>query len=317
VIIALNFNIFSNRIKAQCDTLSKIHGGLEKPYELYDSSFYFNSQGDEIFYRKWGNQNIKKAEKVILIIHGIGYHSYPFKKIMNYIKNDSIMVYAMDLRGHGLSGKTKGELESNDKILIDIDNLVGIIKKDSPDSKIYILGSCSGGLYALGYLLSSKIHSELSGSILVGPALRLHKSQIIQIANLKSFWFMIFNHTKQKISINGKKLEMSSRDHKWINSKRNDKLAMQYVSVDYLDKLREMQKLDKKKPELAWVSSPVLIQHGGKDKIIDLKGSYYLKRNLINTKTELIVYPEGYHTLFWDNDSNQVFNDIIRWIKNN
>jgi alpha-beta hydrolase superfamily lysophospholipase len=69
------------------------------------------------------------------------------------------------------------------------------------------------------------------------------------------------------------------------------------------------------KRELAFVTIPVLIQHGGKDKIASLKGSQYLKENLINAPTELMVYPDSYHTLLWDNDSSQVFNDIASWIK--
>jgi alpha-beta hydrolase superfamily lysophospholipase len=65
-----------------------------------DFSFYFNSLGDDILHRKWGYLTIERNEKVLLIIHGIGFHSYPYKKIMNYIENDSILVFIMDLRGN-------------------------------------------------------------------------------------------------------------------------------------------------------------------------------------------------------------------------
>jgi hypothetical protein len=99
-----------------------------------DSAFYFTSLGDKIFYRKWGSPDTGKNEKVLLILHGIGFHSYPYKKIMNYIDNDCMQVYAMDLRGHGLSGKSKGILESNDKILTDVDKMIGIIREDNPKS---------------------------------------------------------------------------------------------------------------------------------------------------------------------------------------
>jgi esterase/lipase len=78
-----------------------------------------------------------------------------------------------------------------------------------------------------------------------------------------------------------------------------------------------MQKICKRKSALTQISLPVLIQHGGKDKIIDLKGSYYLKKNIINSKTELIVYPKSNHSLFWDCDSSKAFKDIVHWVLKN
>ena len=314
-----SFFIFTGLITAQApyQEIQNQYTELKTLTIDYDSLCSFKSQGDIIFYRKWGKSYIPENHKVLLIIHGVGYHSYPFMKIMNYVDQDSILVYAMDLRGHGLSGKTKGDLESNEKILTDIDNMVGIIKKENPNSEIFILGTSMGGLYSLGYLLSNKINSKLSGAILVCPALKVDRSQAIQISNLKLLWLMIFNHSKPEINIDGKKLEMSSINNEWNNSRRNDSLAIHNVSVEYLQTIHKMQKWVKRKSDMSVLSSPVLIQHGGKDKIVDLKGSYFIKENLINAKTELIVYPGSYHSMFWDNDSNQILGDIAHWIIKN
>jgi alpha-beta hydrolase superfamily lysophospholipase len=282
-----------------------------------DSAFYFTSLGDKIFYRKWGYPDIGKNEKVLLILHGIGFHSYPYKKIMNYIDNASIQVYAMDLRGHGLSGKSKGILESNDKILRDVDKMIGIIREDNPESEIYLLGVSMGGIYALGYVIGYTINNQLSGLILVGPALKTHRSQIIQIGNVRCLLQFAFNRHRPFIYLDGKRLEESSSDPDFINSRRKDSLSIHYVSIDYLAKIREMQKTCKKRPLLAKVSLPVLIQHGGKDRIIDLKGSYYLEKNLTNSKTDLLVYPESKYSLFWDGDSSKVFKDLVHWVSKN
>jgi acylglycerol lipase len=289
----------------------------KKITSMYDSVNYFNNLGTEICYHKWGNPEIPHYRIAILIIHGMGYHGAPFRKIMNYIENESICVYAIDLRGHGLSGKTKGEMESNEIVLSDLDNMIGIIIKENPVAKIFLGGSSSGGTYALGYLLSNKSRSELSGAVLVAPALKVHKSQIFQISNLKILWLSIFNPSKPAIRIDGRKLEISSRDLEWIVSKRMDKLSMGKISANYLRLIRKMQKTDTRKPELASVSIPALILHGGKDKVVDIKGSYYLKKFLVNSGAEMIVYPESYHTLFWDDNSDQVFTDIVQWIMRN
>jgi alpha-beta hydrolase superfamily lysophospholipase len=125
----------------------------------FDSSFYFASQGDSLFYRKWGELKTNERRKVLLVIHGIGYHCLPFRKIMNYTGNCNVLVYAMDLRRHGFSGGTKGILESNEKVLTDMDNMISIIKNENPNTQIYLLGTSMGGLYILGYALSC-LHSD-------------------------------------------------------------------------------------------------------------------------------------------------------------
>lgn len=311
------FSVFSDRTVAQNYVLDTGLNAQNLQITEFDSSFFFISQGDKIFYRKWGDFTNPDIRKVLLLIHGIGYHSLPFKKIMNYTGNCDILVYAMDLRGHGFSGKTKGELESNEKVLTDIDNMVSIIKNENPNTPIYLFGTSMGGLYALGYALSNSNHTDLSGLILAAPALKIHKSQIFQFKNLKLLWFLIFNHSKAGIHIDDKKLDISSIDQEWIHRRKTDSLALRHVCADYLIKIHQMQKIVKKKSELSLISVPVFIQHGKKDKIVDIKGSYYLEKNLTNTKTELIIYPQSYHSLFWDNDSNLIISDIVKWCMEN
>jgi alpha-beta hydrolase superfamily lysophospholipase len=316
ILVVLTLFFIQNGIQAQCNDLLPVLTEIKSP-KFTESSFYFNSLGDRLFYRRWVSTDIDKNEKVLLIIHGIGYHSYPYKKIMNFIGNGSVQVYAMDLRGHGMSGNEKGRLESNNMILTDIDNMIRIIRKENPNSKIYLLGVSMGGIYALGYAIGDTIDTQLSGLILVGAALKTHISQIIQIKNLMYLLPLAFNRHKPFIYLDGKRLEQSSTDQDFIDSRRADSLSIHYVSIDYLAKIKEMQKICKSKPLLAKISLPVLIQHGGQDRIIDLKGSCYLKKNLTNSKTELIVYPESKHSLFWDRDSSKVFEDLLHWVSKN
>jgi alpha-beta hydrolase superfamily lysophospholipase len=289
----------------------------ESQFTGFDSSFYFLSQGDSLFCRKWGELNNYGTRKILLVIHGIGYHSLPFRKIMNYTGNCNVLVYAMDLRGHGFSGGTKGVLESNEKVFTDMDNMISLIKNENPSTQIYLLGTSMGGLYIVGYALSRLNSPDLSGLILVGPALTVHKSQIFKFSNLKFLWYLAFNQLKPVIHIDDKILEMSSNNKDWITSRKNDSLALHHVCADYLMEIHKMQKTVKRKSELSLLSLPVFIQHGQKDKIADIKGSYYLEKNLSTAKAELIVYPQGYHSLFWDNDSNLIFTDIISWFMEN
>jgi hypothetical protein len=103
-IIIISF--FSNSLGAQ-DTLSLIDQSSDKIRSDNDSVFSFESNGERIFYRKWGSPVIANNRKILLILHGIGFHSYPYGKITKYIENDSVLVYAIDMPGHGLSGNPR------------------------------------------------------------------------------------------------------------------------------------------------------------------------------------------------------------------
>jgi hypothetical protein len=107
--------LFSNSLEAQ-DTLSLVDQSRDKNLRDNDSVFSFENKGNMVFYRKWGSPVIENNRKILLVLHGIGFHSYPYGKISKYIENDSILVYAIDMPGLGLSGNPRGVIESNENI---------------------------------------------------------------------------------------------------------------------------------------------------------------------------------------------------------
>lgn len=287
------------------------------PSPVIDQAYFFRAMGDSICYRRWGTANAEGCPRALLLLHGIGFHSYPYRKIVNYIRNDSIVVYAMDLPGHGLSGNRRGVIESNEKILDDIDSMVFIIEKDNPGSRKYLMGVSMGGIYAVAYAIHDSIVPHLSGLILAGAALKVQRSQIIRPDNLFYISHWLFNRKVPVVNLDGKRLESSTTDQNYINTRRNDSLSVHRVSIDYLLKVHEMQRECRSKSLLAGIHLPVLILHGEDDRISSLKGSRFLTRNLSNCKPELIVYPGCRHSIFWDTDSVTAVKDIVRWISKN
>jgi alpha-beta hydrolase superfamily lysophospholipase len=215
------------------------------------SAYYFSAMGERICYRKWGNPAADICPRTLLLLHGIGFHSYPYRKIMNYIQNDSIVVYAMDLPGHGLSGNRRGVIESNEKILDDINSMIYVIEKDYPGSHKYLMGVSMGGIYAVAYAVHDSIVPHLSGLILTGAALKVQRSQIFRLDNLFYISHWLFNRKVPVINLDGKRLESSTTDQNYINTRRKDSLSVHRVSIDYLLKVHEMQRECRSKSLLA------------------------------------------------------------------
>lgn len=135
MVIAAGFIFGSIRVMALNDTLVVLPANLGGRLNCYDSAFYLESRGEQIFYRKWGYPQVFLNHKIILIIHGLGYHSQPYKNIMDYLPGESVLVYAMDLKGHGLSGGDKGVMGTVGENLSDINQMRVLLLKRESDSR--------------------------------------------------------------------------------------------------------------------------------------------------------------------------------------
>jgi alpha-beta hydrolase superfamily lysophospholipase len=61
-------------------------------------------------------------------------------------------------------------------------------------------------------------------------------------------------------------------------------------------------------------SVPVLILHGSADRMVPPEGSREFYSRLRQPDREFREYPEGYHGLFADIDSQAVLSDVGRWL---
>ena len=123
--------------------------------------------------------HIENPTTVLIHIHGIGSHFQPLYDSMDCIKNrinvldPSIISYAMELRGHGLSSGTRFSVNSFDDYISDLHILVEYIKKQHPLLPIFIIGHSMGG--TIGIIYTIKYKDVIKGIILLAPMCGIHK----------------------------------------------------------------------------------------------------------------------------------------------
>jgi len=176
------------------------------------------------------------------------------------------------------------------------------------------MGVSMGSVYALASAMNDSTASHLAGLILIGSPLRVHRSQIVHFDNISCIFPLIFNRKRPFLYLDGRRLESSVNDQEYIDARRNDSLSIHYISMDYLLKVRKIQRECKRKSALSSISLPVLIIHGGNDKISSIRGAYFLSRNLVNSRKQLLIYPSSRHSVFWDTDSVTVVRDLVKWV---
>jgi len=83
-----------------------------------------------LFYRFWPAES--PGNRVVLVLHGIGYHSGPYKVIADALNTHGIDVYGLDARGHGLSCGRRGYLGTPAQTSEDVSAMVRFLKQQHP-----------------------------------------------------------------------------------------------------------------------------------------------------------------------------------------
>lgn len=119
------------------------------------SEGFFTSMDDmNIYYYKWTSDIKPKA--IILMVHGMSEKAMRYRHVASSLCESGYAAYAIDNRGHGKTAAGDyGYMGSGDvflKMVKDIDSLVNIIKRDFPDTPLFLLGHSMGSFLVLRYL---------------------------------------------------------------------------------------------------------------------------------------------------------------------
>jgi alpha-beta hydrolase superfamily lysophospholipase len=267
-----------------------------------------------LFYRSWPSTENSRIQKVVIVLHGIGYHSGPYKVIADALNPRGINVFALDARGHGLSCGPRGYLGTPTQVGDDVTSILDLVRAEFPQAKIYLLGESMGGALALNF--AKRSDKQLSGLILLAPAFNVSNHQLLDFRNFALLPYLLFARRTLAISLVDRRLEESSRDSKFIRDRRADPLAYQKISFEYLFQIKAL--VSNWRSEIApRISIPTLIIQGDRDVIVSRKDCANFARIPQGTRREYKVYPEVRHTTLWDPATPEILNYVAQWIIDN
>lgn len=125
--------------------------------------------GPRIAYRRYIAPAKNGPERVVIAVHGSSATSlslHPFAKAM---RAAGISVYAVDMRGHGGTGR-RGDLDHAGQLDDDLADFVAAVRTQRPRARLVLLGFSSGGGYAL-HAAALPIAGAFERVVLVSPML--------------------------------------------------------------------------------------------------------------------------------------------------
>jgi acylglycerol lipase len=272
----------------------------------------FVTSADEtrLFYRHWPASGTWNG-RVVVVLHGIGYHSAPYKVIADALNPHGTDVYGLDARGHGLSQGRRGFVGNSIEVGSDVECMIRFVRQQRPAAKIFLLGDSMGADLALNY--AKRNSCELAGLILLALALNLDFRQFLSLESLSLMPYFALAHREPVISLVGKRLEESSRDREFIARRRVDPLAYKNVSFGYL--------LDVQRLVFGWrwkiaprVHAPTLLIKGGQDRVVSHRECAAFDKLSASTDKCFKIYPDVPHTTLWDPETPDILDVVGQWI---
>ncbi len=272
--------------------------------------FVTSADQTRLFYRHWPASTTWNG-RVVVVLHGIGYHSAPYKVIADALNPQGTEVYGLDARGHGLSQGRRGFVGTSAEVGADVECMIRLVKQQQPKAKVFLLGDSMGADLALNY--AKRNSRELAGLILLALALNLDMSQFLSLESLSLMPYFALAHREPVIGLVGTRLEESSRDPEFITRRRVDPLAYKNISFGYL--------LDIHRLVRGWrwkiaprVHAPTLLIKGGKDRVVSHRDCVAFDRLSASTDKCFKIYPDMPHTTLWDPETPEILDLVGNWI---
>ncbi|MET0181903.1 MAG: lysophospholipase [Caulobacterales bacterium] len=259
--------------------------------------------GLRIFYRSW--RPAEKPRGVVVICHGVNSHSGQYFWAADQFVASGLAVYAVDLRGRGLSDGDRFYVEDIADYVSDVHGLVKIAKAREPGLPVILLGHSAGGVTSCVYALEHQ--EELAGLICESFAFQVPAPDFA-LAVIKGV-----SHLAPHAMVLKLPNEAFSRDPAVVKSMNEDPLILNEVQPTKT--VAALVRADERlKKEFSKITLPVFILHGTADKATLPKGSQSFYDAAGAKDKTLKLYEGHFHDLLNDIGKEEVMADMLAWI---
>lgn len=266
--------------------------------------WYRGAGGLRLFRRRWAPT--VEPRGAVVHIHGLGDHSGLYPSLVDHLVDRGLAVHAPDLRGNGRSPGQRAYISRWEEFREDLLRFVEVVRAEEPGRPLFLLGNSLGGLIVLEYALH---HPEgLQGVIAASPPLgRLGVPAPLLLLG------RVVSRVWPRFSLQtGMDLTGLARDPVVVETVLGDPLFHRYgtarLSTEVVAAIARVQQGAARFP------LPVLVLHGGADRMVPIEGSRRFVAAVGHPDRRLVEYPDAYHVLFEDTGRERVLEDLSRWL---
>jgi acylglycerol lipase len=258
----------------------------------------------EIFEQTW---LCKEAKGVVLLTHGVAEHSGRYDHVAQSLVAAGYTAVGFDLRGHGKSSGKRNYVNSFQEYLNDLEEVLNRTRNSYPDLPLFLLGHSMGG--AIVTLFTIERNPKVEGILLSGPSVKISDDISPFLQKISG----VISAILPKLPVVKLESKDISKDPEVVKAYDNDPLnyrggILARTGSELLKSTKTITIRSKV------IDLPLLIMHGGSDKLSDVKGSEMLFANVSSADKTLKIYPGLYHEILNEPEQDQVKTDIIDWL---
>jgi alpha-beta hydrolase superfamily lysophospholipase len=263
-----------------------------------------NAESLRLFAAEWP---VKNPKAVIALVHGQGEHIGRYAHVARWFNRHDIALIGYDHQGYGRSEGKRGHAKNLQVLLDDIGQLLEETRRRYPKSPLFLYGHSMGGGLVLNYV--TRRDPVIAGLIATAPWIRLaFEAPAIKVVAgriLKKFMPSLTLPT-------GLAANFLSHDEAVVKAYKNDPLVHDQLSAAAGIALLEAANWLN---EYSGVFSiPVLLMHGGADKITSAAATKEFFGRVAGEVTHH-EWPGLYHEIHNEREQEQVFEFTLAWMK--
>lgn len=261
--------------------------------------------GAKLYWRAWLPEGAAKA--VVVLVHGYAEHLGRYEHFAATLNAAGIGVYALDLWGHGKSEGTYGFVPAFSAFTDGVEALLGEVERRHPDLPRFLVGHSMGGLIAAAHLATHQSH--YAGAVLSGPAIVPEQPP----SKLLIWVSRLLSRFAPKLGVLALDSSGVSRDPAVVAAYLADPLVYNgkmsaRLAAEMFDAMADAR------AKARTITLPILLLHGGADKLTAPAGSQFLAEQVASSDRTLKLYSGLYHEIFNEPERDAVLADVTGWI---
>jgi alpha-beta hydrolase superfamily lysophospholipase len=269
-------------------------------------STFIACDGDNIAVQEWPLARSRTRRGTVIIVHGLGEHAGRFDTLAQRLNEWDFAVRGYDQYGHGESGGVRGGLPTDDRLLLDLADMVdSVAAKKTRKAPIILLGHSLGGLVAAKFVMQNI--RPVDGLVMSSPALNPGLTRV-QKAMLAVLPRVVPN---MRVN-NGVVAEYLSRDPAVVRAYLEDPLVHDRISAR-LGRFVADSGAAVVAGAATW-ALPTLLLFAGADKLVNPAGSRAFAAAAPLQAVTTRAFETMFHEVFNEPDSVRVYAELKAWL---
>jgi alpha-beta hydrolase superfamily lysophospholipase len=262
------------------------------------------SDGVDLHYLTWSG---KEPWAALAFLHGIASHGGWFSETAADLAAEGVAVYAPDRRGSGRSGGPRGHLDTYDRALDDLDQILRLVASERPGVPVFVAASSWAAKLAVVH--AAQRPGGLVGLLLLGPGLlarvTLSPPQLAAVV----VGHLIRPAARVPIPLTP---ELYTANPPYVELIRADPLRLLDATTRFFWETARLDRLRGRAS--AGLRLPLLLLQGEADAMMDVPKTRDWFDGLDTEDKTYRSYPGAGHTLDFEPDRSRYLADLLNWL---